>query len=112
MDLLSDLQPSVLFFAAVIPMMAAVFGLRFVIRRLFAGHRAKLSNRTAFIIETIMGEKIVKTYNQSERCEDIYKEVHQASIRQWMKIVSVLLKYILFFYLLTYVNLLKNQKFI
>ena len=74
-------------FAAVIPMMAAVFGLRFVIRRLFAGHRAKLSNRTAFIIETIMGEKIVKTYNQSERCEDIYKEVHQASIRQWMKIV-------------------------
>lgn len=74
-------------FAAVIPMMAAVFGLRFVIRRLFAGHRAKLSNRTAFMIETIMGEKIVKTYNQSERCEDIYKEVHQASIRQWMKIV-------------------------
>lgn len=74
-------------FAAVIPMMTCVFTLRFAIRKLFAGHRAKLSNRTAFLIETIMGEKIVKSYNQSSRCEDIYKEVHNASLLQWMRIV-------------------------
>lgn len=47
-------------FAAVVPMMACVFSLRFAIRKLFAGHRAKLSNRTAFLIETIMGEKLSK----------------------------------------------------
>ncbi len=74
-------------FAAVVPMMACVFSLRFAIRKLFAGHRAKLSNRTAFLIETIMGGKIVKSYNQSSRCMDIYKEVHNASLLQWMRIV-------------------------
>ncbi|MBO5488986.1 MAG: ABC transporter ATP-binding protein, partial [Eubacterium sp.] len=74
-------------FAAVIPMMALVFGLRFSIRKLFAGHRAKLSNRTAFLIETIMGEKIVKSYNRTQVNEDIYKVVHDASVKQWLKIV-------------------------
>ena len=46
----------------VVPMMALVFLLRYKIRRRFAWHRAKLSNRSAFLIETIMGEKIVKNY--------------------------------------------------
>lgn len=74
-------------FAVVIPMMVCVFALRFAIRKLFAGHRAKISNRTAFLVESIMGEKIVKSYNQSSRYEEIYQEVHQASLNQWMKIV-------------------------
>lgn len=74
-------------FAAVIPMMVCVFALRYAIRRLFGAHRAKISNRTAFMIEAIMGEKIVKSYNQTDRCEKIYNEVHYASLRQWMKIV-------------------------
>jgi ATP-binding cassette subfamily B protein len=74
-------------FAAVVPMMVCVFILHYAIRRLFAGHRAKISNRSAFMIETIMGEKIVKNYNQNARCEETYKEVHQASMQQWMKIV-------------------------
>lgn len=74
-------------FAIVVPMMVCVFALRFTIRKLFAGHRAKISNRTAFMIETIMGEKIVKSYNQSRRSEEIYKVVHNASLLQWMKIV-------------------------
>lgn len=74
-------------FAAVIPMMAIVFALRFAIRKLFAGHRAKLSNRSAFLIETIMGEKIIKSYNRSELNEEIYADVHDASVKQWMRIV-------------------------
>lgn len=80
-------QLTLVVFATVIPMMALVFALRFAIRKLFAGHRAKLSNRSAFLIETIMGEKIVKSYNRSERSEEIYGEVHDASVKQWMKIV-------------------------
>ena len=74
-------------FLAVIPMMTIVFTLRFTIRKLFAGHRAKLSNRTAFLVETIMGEKIVKSYNHSKLSEEIYAQVHDASVKQWMKIV-------------------------
>lgn len=80
-------QLTLVVFAAVIPMMVLVFTLRFAIRKLFAGHRAKLSNRSAFLIETIMGEKIVKSYNHSELSEEIYAKVHDASVKQWMKIV-------------------------
>ena len=74
-------------FAVVIPMMALVFTLRYTIRKLFAGHRAKISNRTAFLIETIMGEKIVKSYGRSAMNTGIYEEVHDASVKQWLKIV-------------------------
>ncbi len=74
-------------FAVVIPMMVCVFALRYTIRKLFSGHRAKLSNRTAFMVESIMGEKIIKSYNRTERNEDIYVKVHDASVKQWLKIV-------------------------
>ncbi len=73
-------------FLTVIPMMAAVFALRYTIRKMFAVHRAKNSNRTAFLVETIMGEKIVKNYNRAELNLEIYKEVHDASLKQWKKI--------------------------
>ena len=73
-------------FLTVIPMMTAVFSLRYTIRKLFAVHRAKNSNRTAFLVETIMGEKIVKNYNRAELNMEIYKEVHDASLKQWKKI--------------------------
>lgn len=71
----------------VIPMVTLIFILRYSIRRQFSVHRAKVSNRTAFLIETIMGEKIVKSYNRKESSESIYREVHDASVKQYMKIV-------------------------
>lgn len=74
-------------FATVIPMMACVFTLRYSIRKLFGAHRAKISNRTAFLIETIMGEKIVKNYNHSESSREIYSYIHNLSLQQWMRIV-------------------------
>lgn len=74
-------------FITVIPMMVCVFTLRYFVRRLFGAHRAKISNRTAFLIETIMGEKIVKNYNHVESSEEIYAHIHGLSLKQWMKIV-------------------------
>ncbi len=74
-------------FLTVIPMMICVFTLRYFVRRLFGAHRAKISNRTAFLIETIMGEKIVKNYNHAESSEEIYSHIHGLSLTQWMKIV-------------------------
>ena len=72
--------------ATVIPMMACVVYLRYCIRKLFGLHRAKLSNRTAFLVESITGEKIIKNYNRLEMNEKIYMEVHNASVSQWIKI--------------------------
>lgn len=74
-------------FLAVLPMMACVFGLRYCVRKIFPLHRAKMANRTAFLVETIMGEKIVKSYNRSELNREIYKEVHQTSVETWLRIV-------------------------
>ncbi len=71
----------------VLPMVTIIFFLRYSLRKLFSGHRAKVSNRTAFLIETIMGEKIVKSYNRKESSEQIYEEVHDASVKQYLKIV-------------------------
>lgn len=74
-------------YVIVLPMVTLIFILRYSIRKLFSEHRAKASNRTAFLIETIMGEKIVKSYNRKESSEKIYSEVHSASVNQFLKIV-------------------------
>ncbi len=74
-------------FAAVIPLMVCVFILRYKIRKRFGLHRARVSNRTAFLVETIMGEKIVKNYNRMEKNKEIYMDVHNISVRTWWKIV-------------------------
>ena len=76
-------------FAIVIPMMVCIFSIRYAIRKLFSAHRAKVSNRTAFVVETIMGEKIVKSYNRTHISEEIYDEVHNASVVHWYKIVKL-----------------------
>lgn len=79
-------QLTVIVFGAVIPMMICVFALRYSIRKLFGVHRARISNRTAFIVETIMGEKIIKNYNRIDMNEKIYMDVHNISVRTWIQI--------------------------
>lgn len=73
-------------YLAVVPMMICVICLRYSLRKMFAVHRAKISNRTAFIIESIMGEKIVKNYNRAEENEKIYMDVHRDNIKTWISI--------------------------
>lgn len=86
--LMLSLSPklTLIVFCTVVPMMICVFTLRYTIRKLFGAHRAKVSNRTAFLVESIMGEKIVKNYNRAQFNEEIYREVHDASVKQWRKI--------------------------
>lgn len=72
-----------------IPMMTLVLLLRYKIRRRFAWHRAKLSNRSAFLIETIMGEKIVKNYNRVKKNKGIYEDLHDQSVNVWWGIVKL-----------------------
>ena len=86
--LMLNLSPilTLIVFITVVPMMAIVFTLRYKIRKLFAYHRAKVSNRTAFLVESIMGEKVVKNYNRADMNEKIYAHIHDESVDGWTQI--------------------------
>jgi ABC-type multidrug transport system fused ATPase/permease subunit len=73
-------------FAAAVPMMVCIFILRYAIRKLFTILRAKNSNRTAFLVESIMGEKIAKNYNRTVMNKNVYREIHNASVNAWVRI--------------------------
>ena len=75
-------------FAAVVPMVTMIFLLRKKLKKMYTMHRAKNSNRTAFLVESIMGEQIVKNYNRIETNEQIYDEIHQDNIALWWTIVK------------------------
>ncbi len=81
-------QLTLIVFATVVPLMACIFWLRYLIRKRFALHRAKVSNRSAFVVESIMGEKIIKNYNRADINEQIYMDVHMSSIYTWWSIVK------------------------
>lgn len=79
---------TVIVFATVIPMLVLVFWLRSYLRKMYSAHRLKNSNRTAFLVESIMGEQIVKNYNRIDVNKDIYKQIHQDSVDMWWTIVK------------------------
>lgn len=74
-------------YCAVVPLAVCVFLIRMAIRRLFRSHRAKVSNRSAFLVESIMGEKIIQNYNRSAYNEQIYHDLQLDSAKYWMRIV-------------------------
>ena len=75
-------------FATIVPMMVIVFILRTVLRRMYTLHRLKNSNRTAFLVESIMGEQIVKNYNRIEINKETYRDIHQESVKMWWSITK------------------------
>ena len=75
-------------FCTVIPMMTLVFILRSKLKKMYTIHRGKNSNRTAFLVESIMGEQIVKNYNRIDKNKEIYQDVHQESVDMWLDIVK------------------------
>jgi ATP-binding cassette subfamily B protein len=75
-------------FATIIPMMTIVFLLRAFLRKMYTMLRLKNSNRTAFLVESIMGEQIVKNYNRMETNKEIYKQIHEESVNVWWKITK------------------------
>ena len=74
-------------YCAVVPLAVCVFLIRRAIRRLFRSHRAKVSNRSAFLVESIIGEKIIQNYNRSAYNEQIYHDLQLDSAKYWMRIV-------------------------
>ena len=74
-------------YAAVIPMVVCVLIVKRSVRKLFRKHRAKNSNRNAFIVESVMGEKVITSYNRSAYNRVIYRDLQEDSAATWMKIV-------------------------
>ncbi len=79
---------TVIVFVTVIPMMVIVFMLRAALRKMYTVHRAKNSNRTAFLVESIMGEQIVKNYNRIDVNKETYRQIHQDSVDMWWTITK------------------------
>ncbi len=75
-------------FATVVPMLIVVFKLRSFLRKMYSAHRAKNSNRTAFLVESIMGEQIVKNYNRIGVNRDTYRQIHEDSVNMWWSITK------------------------
>ena len=82
-----SLQLTLIIFATVIPMMLLVMWLRRTLKPMYSTQRAKNSNRTAFLVEAIMGERIVKNYNRIEKNKETYREIHEDSAKWWFHIV-------------------------
>lgn len=74
-------------YAAIVPLTLSVVLLKRALRRLFRRHRAKNSNRNAFIVESIAGEKVIKNYNRSQYNGVVYRGLQEDSAKTWMKIV-------------------------
>ncbi len=74
-------------YAAVVPLVTCIFLIKKQVRKLFRQHRAKNSNRNAFIVESIMGEKVIKNSNRSAFNQEVYRDLQEDSARCWMKIV-------------------------
>ncbi|MCH5186025.1 MAG: ABC transporter ATP-binding protein, partial [Oscillospiraceae bacterium] len=75
-------------FATIIPMICIIFMLRSLLRKMFTAQRAKNSNRTAFIVESIMGEHIVKNYSRIGINKEIYRRIHDDSVDLWWEITK------------------------
>ncbi|MDE7016385.1 MAG: ABC transporter ATP-binding protein/permease [Lachnospiraceae bacterium] len=75
-------------FGSVAPMMGIIFWLRSHLRKMYTIHRSKNSNRTAFLVESIMGEQIVKNYNRIGINKEIYRQIHEESMNMWWDIVK------------------------
>ncbi|MCR4939177.1 MAG: ABC transporter ATP-binding protein/permease [Treponemataceae bacterium] len=74
---------------SVVPMMVIVMLLRSVVKKMFSRLRAYNSNRTAFAVESIMGEKIIKNSNRGEVNRHILMDIHEICATQWRHIVEV-----------------------
>ena len=76
-------------FCSVVPMMICVLLLRSRLKPMFSRLRAKNSNRSAYIVESLMGEKIIKNCNRAEKNLQMYAEIHEKCLHQWQTIFAL-----------------------
>lgn len=74
--------------SAIIPLGIGVFLIRAKLRSLFRVGRAKDSNRTAYIVESIMGVGVIKSFNRSDKNAKVYRQVQDEALDNWRKIIA------------------------
>ncbi len=74
-------------FCTVIPMMILITLLKRALGKRFTQLRAKNSNRSAFLVESIMGEQIIKNYSRINKNKAVYADIHEKSVVEWWGIV-------------------------
>ena len=82
-------QLTLVVFCSVVPMMACVMLLRSRLKPMFTQLRSKNSNRSAYIVESLMGEKIIKNCNRADVNLGIYAGIHGKCVRQWKQIFAL-----------------------
>ena len=75
-------------FSAIIPLGVCIFLIRGRLKKLFRIQRAKDSNRTAYLVESINGVGVIKSFNRGETNTRIYREVQNESRDVWFRIVA------------------------
>ena len=80
---------TLIFFCTVVPMLICIMLLRGYLTHQHSIQRAKNSNRTAFLVESIMGEQVIKNYNRIDYNNQIYRDIHIDSAINWFGIVKL-----------------------
>lgn len=75
--------------AAIVPLLIALEIIRRFSHRILRRLRAKNSNRSAFLVESIMGVKEIKSFNRKYYNAEIYKEIEEASHKTWIDFLKV-----------------------
>ncbi len=75
-------------FSAIIPLGICIFFIRGRLKKLFRVQRAKDSNRTAYLVESINGVGVIKSFNRGEINTNIYRDVQNESKDSWFRIVA------------------------
>lgn len=76
-------------YSAIVPLTIGIMLIRKVLRKLFRKTRAKDANRNAYIVESIMGEKIIKNYNRAMYNEQVYHDIHKDCCDTWFKVAKI-----------------------
>jgi ATP-binding cassette subfamily B protein len=74
-------------FLTVIPMLIAITVLKKILAKRYTVLRTKNSNRSAFLVESIMGEQIIKNYSRIDKNKAIYADIHEEAVKSWWRIV-------------------------
>ena len=76
-------------YSAIVPLTIGIMLIRKGLRKLFRKTRAQASNRAAYIVESIMGEKIIKNYNRSIYNEQVYHDIQKDACDTWFNVVRI-----------------------
>ncbi|MCL2861424.1 MAG: ABC transporter ATP-binding protein/permease [Firmicutes bacterium] len=82
-------QLALVVLACTLPMAVSVYFLRRGLAKRWRICRNKISNRTAYIAESIQGSFVSRSFNRNSLNNEIYKDVNAQNYRSWMRVIHV-----------------------